>query len=139
MEKQRRPFVVTILCLGVLCFVIYQCLGVIAVIQQWNLSFTILTLSPLYLLLRNLLWGLCGIFILWNIWRGNRKALNYLRFCFLIYVFGSWLEWIFLLDSVDRNISFLVVNAIYLSLFLIITLIFSLSSVKNFFGEGYVR
>jgi len=91
MENQR-PFSVTLLAIGVLSLTSLHLARFILAIRQW--SFIVASpanISPLYLIVTGLLWGLAGLPLAWGLWRGWEWASKTLIGFSGAYAFYYWL------------------------------------------------
>lgn len=97
-QQVARPWSVTLLALGVLSIAGLNLTRMVLALRLWDLLTTWLGVSPLYLALSGLVWGLVGLPLFWGLWRGLRWAPRLAEALALSYALYYWLDHIFLVD-----------------------------------------
>jgi hypothetical protein len=138
--KNRRPFSVTLLVIGVLSLTSLQLARFILALRQW--SFIVAgpaNISPLYLIVTGLVWGLAGLPLAWGLWRGREWAPKTLIGFGSIYTFYYWIERILLVrePAAYSNRFFMLGLTIFLSVFIVWTL--TRPRARAFFGEMHAQ
>lgn len=135
---RARPFLVTLLTMGVLTLVVLNLTRLLQVIAQWNLLLDIYSLPlTIYLAVSGLVWMVTGVPLLFGLWRGRFWAPAFARAASLLYLTYYWLDRILMNFFAPRmgNWPFLlVVTLVAVS---IVFWILSRRNVKAFFGETY--
>ena len=82
--KRKRPRVITYLSILAFLFSFFYLLRFSQALIQWEILGDLpLSISPLYLVINGLVWGLSGLVLGWSLWTGRSWAR---KFC-LIYTF----------------------------------------------------
>lgn len=98
-SKPKRPFVVTVLLLMVLSYTVLGWFGFLAALRNWDFLQSLpLSVPPLYLALRNIVWGAVGVPLIWGLWIGRRWAWYATQAVAGLYAVYYWLDRAFLAD-----------------------------------------
>lgn len=140
-----RPFSVTLLALGVLSITGMNLARLVLAISRWQFLSSLPGVSPLYIALTGLIWGMVGLVLFWSLWRGLSWAPRLMQASMLTYAAYYWLDKIFLaertaLSSQESLSAFLPLNWPFTitmtALFFIVTVwILSRPDTKVFFGD----
>jgi len=136
-ETPRRPFGVTIITLGVLSIACLNLTRLVLAIRQWQFLAGLGGVSPLYLVLTGLVWGVVGLVWVTGLWRSAAWAPFFTRRAVLIYTVYVWLERLLLVPwSADRfvppNWAFSV--GMNLVVLVVVYWVFSRKNTKAYFG-----
>jgi hypothetical protein len=130
-----RPFSIKLVVFGVLCFAALNLLRFIRTIMEWDFLKGLIQISPLYLLLSGLIWGVVGILLAYQTWRGWGKAPVFLFLVAILYMLYDWLDRLFLSQNQFINWRFiLVADILVLGMLLYI---YTRKNVKVFFGGNH--
>ena len=138
--KNRRPFSVTLLVIGVLSLTSLHLARFYLALRQWQFILASpAEISPLYLAVSGLIWGLAGLPLAWGLWRGQRWARKTLIGFGSIYAVYYWVERILLVrkPAANSNWPFMLGLTIVLLLFTIWTL--TRPRARAFFGEVHAE
>jgi len=95
-----RPFTVTLLALGVLTIAVLFLDRAFQAVRLWDfLSGLPLSVSPLYLALSGVVFGLAGLPVAWGLWRGRAWAPRWTRNFALALVVYYWLDRLWLVRA----------------------------------------
>lgn len=140
-----RPFGVTLLALGVLSITGLNWVRFVLAISRWQFLGSLPGVSPLYIALTGLVWGVVGILLFWSLWRGLSWAPRLMQAVLLTYAAYYWLDKIFLVERNALNnqgslSAFLPLNwpftvTMTVLLFIVTVWILSRPDTKAFFGE----
>jgi hypothetical protein len=143
----KRPSGVTLLALGVLSIAGLNLVRFILAIRSWQFLSSLPGVSPLYLALSGLIWGVVGIPLFWSLWRGRHWAPRLLQAVMLTYAAYYWLDRIFLEERVvnatqQSSSAFLPLNwpfTITITALIMVVTVWVLSrpGTKIFFGEQH--
>jgi len=98
--RRKRPFSVTLLAIGVLTLTVAGFVRMGQAITLWNdLKGLSLSVSPLYLVVTGLIFGLAGLPIGWGIWRGLSWAPRFTIGYVIVVLMYFWLDRIFFIRS----------------------------------------
>lgn len=95
---KKRPWSVTLLTFIVLIITIINVIRFVLSIRYWTFLSSRSTVSPLYLLLTGLVWGIAGAILLWGLWTAKPWAPGLMQAVGLTYALYYWLDQIFLKD-----------------------------------------
>jgi len=96
--RSPRPASVTILALGVLIIAVLNLTRCGLALRYWDYLDALTNVSPLYLALSGLVWGLVGLPQAWGLLRGKLWAPPLMRAVALTYAMYYWLDQVFLQD-----------------------------------------
>jgi uncharacterized membrane protein len=140
-----RPASVTLLALGVLTIAALNLARCILALRYWVYLDALTSVSPLYLALSGLFWGLSGLPLFWGLMRGKRRAPALMRAMALTYALYYWLDQVFIKEYyptgaeggarllLPGNWPFSAVLTFLLLVFTVWTL--QRQAAKDFFGE----
>jgi hypothetical protein len=94
----RRPFSVTLLAVGVIIIGALSLARFGLALRYWEYLDTLTTVSPWYLALSGLVWGLAGLPLAWGLLRGKAWSPRLMRAMALTYATYFWLDQVFLQD-----------------------------------------
>ena len=96
--QPRRPFPVTLLALGVITIGALNLARFALALRYWDYLDKLTTVSPWYLALSGLVWGLGGLPLTWGLLRRKAWAPNLMQAMALSYATYFWLDQVFLQD-----------------------------------------
>lgn len=96
--KLRRPFLVTLLALGVITISALNLARFVLALRYWNYLDTLTTVSPWYLAISGLVWSLGSLPLIWGLLHRKAWAPNLLQAMALSYATYFWLDQVFLQD-----------------------------------------
>ena len=130
----QRPFSVTLLLWMVLSLSAWGAIRSFAALRWWDVLHEFhARLSPLYLLVTGIFWGIAGVVLLWSLWSGKAWSRLALLASILLWLAQYWIERLFF-QSPRANLPFAVVLSV---LFLAVT--FAITSnryTKNFLTKS---
>jgi hypothetical protein len=93
----KRPRMITLLSILVLLVGLYHLLKLSQTILQWDiLSSLPLMISPVYLAIQGLVWGITGPVIFWSLWTGKNWGRWFCLTAVLIYTAAFWIDLIWI-------------------------------------------
>lgn len=134
-RKPPRPFSVMLTDFGVFCFAALNLLQFIRTMIEWDFLKNLLPISPFYLLLTGLAWGVVGILVAWYIWHGGSKAPIFLFLSAIFYMLYDWIDRLFISHNKLINWPFLLAADILVLGMLLY--IFTRKKTKVFYGENH--
>ena len=96
--RPRRPFCVTLLALGVITIGALNLARFALALRYWDYLDKLTTVSPWYLALSGLGWGLAALLLTWGLLRRKAWAPNLMQAMALSYATYFWLDQVFLQD-----------------------------------------
>jgi hypothetical protein len=97
MMKPKRPIRITLIMMGVMYLVLLFFTRLYLTIDQWEyLTTSSSVVSPRYLAITGLIWGIVGISIVYGLWFRKRWAPILTRITSLIYLLYYWFDRLFL-------------------------------------------
>lgn len=132
--RPSRPVAVTIIALAVLYVSATGLLRSVQSVLNWNFLAGIIQISPLYLAISGMVWGLAGLWLAWGLWRGMAWSRWFSMVYFLAYLFYFWLDRILIPGSDLRNNNWMF--NIGLQLLCLVLLIWTMNRKKSreYFG-----
>jgi len=128
-----RPWSVTLLALVVLSIATLNLVRCWQAFAQWSFLSEILPISPLYLALSGLFWGIMGLPLFWGMWKGIQWAHRIAQYAALAYSVYYWVDRLLVkADVANENLPFTIVANL-----LIVGLIvwnFARKNVVSYFG-----
>jgi len=91
-EKPSRPKSVTLLAGVVLILAGLNIVRLIQSLLQWDFLRALLPVSPVYLAVSGLVWGLAGLVLFVGLWLGQPWAPGLARWGSLVFFFYHWLD-----------------------------------------------
>ena len=130
----QRPFSVTLLLWMVLSLSAWGAIRSFAALRWWDVLYEFnASLSPLYLLVTGIFWGIAGIVLLWSLWNGKAWSLGAINGLVLLWLAQYWIERLFF-QSPRANLPFAVVSS---ALLLAVTFAITTNRhIKNFFTKS---
>jgi hypothetical protein len=136
----KRPFSVTLLAFGVLSFTGVNILRLVEAVRQWQLLTSLpLEISPLYLALTGLFWGLLGFIILWGFWRGRPWGPFGLRILAVAFAIFFWFDRLFLVQIPSRTVNWPFLLGVTILILFFVFWSLAQKPVKQYFGEMHDR
>ena len=131
---RRRPVSVTFMALLVLMIAGLNLTRFVVALQQLDLLTKLLPISPYYIVLSGLVWGISALWLGLGLWGGRFIAYRLGRAAIVLYLVYFWLDRLLLRPSTNRG-----TNLPFLAGITLITLIwvfwtFSQRRVKVYFG-----
>lgn len=130
----QRPFSVTLLLWMVLSLSAWGAIRLFAALRWWDVLYEFnASLSPLYLLITGVLWGVAGVALLWSIWSGKAWSRMAILISILLWLAEYWIERLFF--QIQRaNLPFALILS---ALLLAVTFASTLNRhTKNFFTQS---
>ena len=130
----QRPFSVTVLLWMVLSLSAWGVIRSFAALRWWDvLDEFNARLSPLYLLMTGIIWGIAGVVLLWSLWNGKARSRMAIVASILLWLAQYWIERLFF-QLPRANLPFaVVVSVLLLAVTFAIT---SNRSIKNFLTKS---
>ena len=130
----QRPFSVTLLLWMVLSLSAWGAIRFFAALRWWDVLYEFnASLSPPYLLVTGIFWGIAGVVLLWSLWNGKAWSRMAIIGSILLWLAQYWIERLFF-QSPRANLPFAVVLSVLL---LAVTFaITSNRSTKNFLTKS---
>ncbi len=136
----RRPFLVTLLALGVLNFTVLQFARFYLAIKQWSFIYMTLNMGmATYIALTGFVWTLISIILLPGLWRGKYWARRLTLSTAALFTLYYWFDRLIISrgDSDTTNLVFtIIVN--FLTIVIIVWILYRQDS-KAFFGDAHDR
>lgn len=131
---RRRPASVTILALIVLMIAVLNLVRFLTAIRQFGLLVKILSISPVYLALTGLVWGVLGVLLFLGLWKGFNWAYRFGRLGIILYVSYFWIDRILVRSSPERWTNLPCLAGITVGFLAGMFWVTSRSGVKTYFG-----
>jgi hypothetical protein len=122
------------LALGVLIFSGLHLLRFARAVALWGFLAELLPISPLYLALSGLVWGLAGLILTCGLWQGRRWASRATLPAVLAYSLYYWLDRMILFPQ-GGSLNWPFDTALNIILLIVIAWILSRRNSKVYFGE----
>jgi hypothetical protein len=135
--KTPRPFSVILLALLALFFSALNLARAIQTVQYWNILKAMALVSPIYLLVSGLIWGVIGLGLSLGLWKGWRNAARSLLPFVLAYSLYAWIDRLALPGYAGRNQNWLFMLVINLLVLALVVWVMSRRKVKSYFGETH--
>ena len=132
-----RPTGVTLITLMVLTIGVINLIRFWQTIKEWQFLEQILPISPIYLALSGIFWGIMGVLLAWDIYRASYRALLALKVYFLVYFVYVWVDRLLVSQTPNRAISSPFMAVFTVVVVAIIFWIASRDNVKEYFGETH--
>ena len=112
----QRPFSVTLLLWMVLSLSAWGAIRLFAAWRWWDVLYEFkASLSPLYLSITGVIWGVAGVVLLWSIWSGKAWSRMAILASVLLWLAEYWIERLFF-QSPRANLPFaLILSALLLA------------------------
>ena len=137
-NSRPRPLSVTILALGVLTIAGFNLVRFYQAIQLWDFLSEFPTLSPLYIVLSGLVWGVACLALAWGLWRGYTLARRFTFIFAVAYTLYYWIDRLWISSpGLPTNLPFSA--GVNLILLLVIAWILTRAKVRYFFGAMHER
>jgi hypothetical protein len=134
----KRPWSVTFLTLGVLTLTGAYLVRSFQTVRQWEfLAALPLTVSPWYLLLSGIFWGLAGLVVAAGLWRGSGWAPRAARGLALAFSLYYWGDRLLLADRGAALLNWPFRLGATLLLLGLVFWILSLKKARTYFGEKH--
>jgi uncharacterized membrane protein len=133
-KRISRPFGVTLLAVVVLVIAMLHLIRFYLGIRKWDLLNSLLPFSPAYLILSGLIWGIIGLVLFWGLWYGSSWASFYTLVGQVAFSVYYWLDRIFMPGYAERNLNWIFVIGINLSILGYSIWLLTRSKTKKFFG-----
>lgn len=99
--RPKRPYGITLLALGVLGIAGWGLLRMLLAAWQWQFLAELPGVSPLYMALSGLAWGILSLPLFWGLWRGLPWAPRLAPALVLTYAIYYWLDVVFMMDQLS--------------------------------------
>ena len=104
----NRPRIITTLSILAFIFGLYHLIKFTQAIIQWKILTDLpLTISPLYLAIDGLVWGISGFFVAWSLWVGKHWARKSTLVFSMIYAVLFWVDLIWIAEPIVLQIRWL--------------------------------
>ena len=133
MSSNRRPWLLTILCLALLAFSVIHVAGLVASFRLPELS---LPFPDWYLLLRNGLWGLSGLIAAGGLFFSRSWALSFTQWAGVAFAIWYWSDRLLLARSDYAKRSWPAAAAVTLLAGLWLLWILKRPSIQDYFRES---
>ena len=137
--KTRRPSGVTLLAGLVLIVAVVYLIRFALAIINWELLTELLPISPAYLAVSGLVWGVALPPLAWGLWRGQRWARRWTMIALLVFSLYYWCDRLLMPGYPGRNVNWLFSAGVNLLLLAWSWWILSRPKARAFFGELYER
>jgi hypothetical protein len=98
-SKRKRPWIITYLSILVFLFGFFHLLRFFQTLFQWAILDDLpLSISPLYLVITGVVWGLSGLVLGWSLWTGRSWAQNFCLIHSLVYAAYFWIDLIWIAE-----------------------------------------
>jgi hypothetical protein len=105
--KPKRPFSVSLLCGMVLIVAVMNLVRLEQSLVDWKFLETILPVSPVYLSVTGLVWGMLGMLAAWRLWQGQIWARWFGLVYIVLFSVYYWVDRLFLPGYPGRNSNWL--------------------------------
>ena len=131
----KRPRILTILSLIVCMVSLFHLFKFIQILINLKILQTLhITISPIYLAVIGLIWGVLGLFLTWSLWTGKPWSQLAGLFLSLTYMLFFWIDLIWIAEPEVLQTRWLI-NLILTALGLpAIVLILNLKSIRDYFN-----
>lgn len=136
-EKPRRPLGVTLLVVGVLIVAAIYLLRLAQALANWELLSNWLAVTPLYLALTGLVWGLAGLILAGGLWLGKGWARPAFWLGFAAYSLYFWIDRLLLPGYPQRSANWPCLAGLHVLSLALATWILSRAKAKTFFGATH--
>ena len=125
-RSTRRPWKVKALCLAILLIGVFHVLRFVQVLINIKILQSLpMTVSPVYLAVDGLLWGISGIILSWSLWTGISWARKSTLVIILSYTIKFWVDLIWITEPIVLHTRWLItlfltiigLPAVYFSLY----------------------
>jgi len=124
---RSRPRSITFISILFFLSGLFNILKLSQVILKWNTLISLqISISPLYLAVSGLVWGISGLFISWSLWVGKSWAWKPALGIMLLYTISFWIDLIWIAEPTVLQTRWLV--NLCLTIIGLPTIYFSLSS-----------
>lgn len=130
--RPRRPRIVTLAALAVLFVAGLNLARLQQVVVRWQFLQELLPVSPLYLALSGLVWGLCGLALAVGLWLGKFWARRALLPLALVFSLFYWYDRLFLKSDAQQLVSW--PFSVGLNLLLLGVCAWVYTKARTFFG-----
>jgi hypothetical protein len=131
--KSKRPLSVSLLCAVVLIVSVMNLVRLGQSLASWNFLETLLPVSPAYLAVTGLVWGVLGLLLAWRLWQGQAWA-RWFGLAFIIaFSIYYWIDRLFLPGYPGRNFNWLFSAAMNILLIALSVWILTRAKAKKFF------
>jgi len=133
--KKKRPFSITLLAILVLCIAVVYLARLRETLASWSSLVELLPISPGYLSLTGLVWGITGFILAFSLWFRVSWSPIVTRLVLVVFTIYYWLENIFLIDHTLRSPNWPFRTAINIIIVAWAFWILSRPGAKIYFGE----
>jgi hypothetical protein len=133
-----RPFSVTMLAIGVLTLAGLNLIRAVAAFQQREMLTDLLPVSPVYLMVSGLVWGVVGLVLAFWLWSGRPIAVGGTLAAALAYSLYYWIDRSLLAGN-PLAANWLFALLVNLSLLVVVCLILFRRKARTFFGAIHDR
>jgi hypothetical protein len=128
---------VTLVAYGVLILGVANLTRLAQALEGWSFLASVLPISPLYLALTGLGWGVVFLAAAWGLWLGRRWAPRYTQGAALAFAAYYWIDRLFVADAAATASSVPFAAVLTALILLFIFWAFSRPKVKAFFGASH--
>jgi hypothetical protein len=137
-DHVSRPFSVTMLAIGVLTLAGLNLIRAVAAFQQMEFLTDLLPVSPIYLIVSGLVWGVVGLVLAFWLWSGHPAAAGGTLAAALAYSLYYWIDRSLLAGNPPAA-NWLFALLVNLSLLVVVCLILFRRKARTFFGAMHDR
>jgi hypothetical protein len=132
-RKPNRPLSVSLLCAVVLIVAVMNLVRLGQSLASWKFLETLLPVSPAYLAVTGLVWGVLGLLAAWRLWQGQSWA-RWFGLAFIIsFSVYYWVDRLFLPGYPGRNFNWLFSAVMNLLLIALSIWILARTKAKKYF------
>jgi hypothetical protein len=136
-EKRKRPRIITYLSILVFLFSSFYLLRFSQVLIQWDILVDLpLSISPHYLMINGLVWGLSGLVLGWGLWTGRSWARNFCFIYALIYAAFFWIDLIWVAEPIVLQTRWIFNLAVTLLALPCVYFCLNSNSSRNYFNRN---
>jgi len=134
-KSKKRPRILTVFSLGIFIVSLFHLYKFIQILINFQILQTLpITISPIYLAVIGLIWGVLGLFLTWSLWTGKPWSQRASLFLSLAYMIFFWIDLIWIAEPEVLQTRWLI-NLILTVLGIpAVILILNLKSSRDYFG-----
>lgn len=134
-QIQKRPFCVTLLVIGVICFIVLHIVRVISAIGQWRFLNTLLgNVIPVYIFFTGLCWSIAGSITAYGLWSGKRWAKRFTIIAALVFTLLYWVDQLLIMANQIRSTNWPFLVLVNLIILILLIWLLNCKAVKTYLG-----
>lgn len=130
----KRPLIINVYIIWLLIVAILNLSRFYQSFRQYTFLQELIIISPFYLVITGVLWGLAFLLLAYGIWMGYKYAYSAIMPLILLYFFYQWIDRLWIAKIFPGNWKFIIVTNI--TIILITWVLITRSQVKAYFGEN---